>query len=149
MNAALLAVGLLAARLGLLLGTLPGPRSVAVGGLVIGAAIWKWRSPALACGLSLPPSLVAALVLAGFEPAFGASMAWGAALLLACGIAHSGLLLLAGALPCATSALMRRFASAQACQPGRRSLAVLLAAAGAWWVALGLVPEWANTFTLP
>jgi cytochrome c biogenesis protein CcdA len=179
MNAALLAMGLLAARLGLLLGTLPGPWSVAVGGLVIAAAVWLWRAPAMACGLSLPPALqqrlarsglwgalllgallgtvmspcatpalAAALALAGSGPAFGASMAWGAALLLAYGIGHSGLLLLAGAMPGAASALVRRFASAQAWLPGRRSFALLLAAAGAWWVALGLVPEWANSFTL-
>jgi len=34
--------------------------------------------------------------------------------------------------------VMRRFAAAQAWLPGRRSFAVLLAGAGAWWVAQGL-----------
>jgi cytochrome c biogenesis protein CcdA len=169
MNGALLAMGLLAARLGLLLGSLPGPWSVAVGLLVIAAALWLWRSQAAACGIHLPaaltqrlarsgvggalvlgaligtvmspcatPALAAALALAGSGSTFGASMWWGAALLLAYGIGHSALLLLAGAMPSAASALMRRFASAQAWLPGRRSFAALLALAGAWWVAQGL-----------
>ena len=169
MNAALLAMGLLAARLGLLLGTLPGPWSVAVGALVIGAAAWLWRTQAAACGIRLPaalelrlarsglwgavvlgaligtvmspcatPALAAALALAGSGSAFGASMWWGATLLLAYGIGHSALLLAAGAMPGAAGALMQRFASAQAWLPGRRSFAALLAAAGAWWIAQGL-----------
>jgi cytochrome c biogenesis protein CcdA len=169
MNGALLAMGLLAARLGLLLGSLPGPWSVAVGLLVIAAAAWLWRSQAAACGIHLPaaltqrlarsgvwgagvlgaligtvmspcatPALAAALALAGSGSAFGASMWWGAALLLAYGIGHSALLLLAGAMPSAASALMQRFASAQAWLPGRRSFAALLALAGAWWLVQGL-----------
>lgn len=168
MNAALVAMGLLAARLGLLLGTLPGPWSVAVGVLVIVAALWLWRSQAAACGIHLPaalqhrlarsglwgavvlgaligtvmspcatPALAAALALAGSGTAFGASMWWGAALLLAYGIGHSVLLLAAGAMPGTASALVRRFASAQAWLPGRRSFALLLAAAGCWWVWQG------------
>ena len=44
MNVALLALGLLAARLGLLLGALPGPWSIAVGVAVAGAAVWLWRA---------------------------------------------------------------------------------------------------------
>lgn len=173
MNAALLAMGLLAARLGLLLGTLPGPWSVAVGVLVIAAALWLWRSQAAACGIHLPaalehrlarsglwgavvlgaligtvmspcasPALAAALALAGSGIAFGASMWWGAALLLAYGIGHSALLLAAGAMPGTASALVRRFASAQRWLPGRRSFAALLALAGLWWVAQGVAPEW-------
>ncbi|MDP1647317.1 MAG: cytochrome c biogenesis protein CcdA [Rubrivivax sp.] len=173
MNAALLAMGLAAARLGLLLGTLPGPWSVAVGLLVIAAAVWLWRSQAAACGVRLPaalerrlarsglwgaallgaligtvmspcatPALAAALALASSGSAFGASMWWGAALLLAYGIGHSALLLVAGAMPAAAGAMMKRFAAASAWLPGRRSFAVLLAAAGLWWVAQGLAPQW-------
>ncbi|MCU0921706.1 MAG: hypothetical protein MUF16_15460, partial [Burkholderiaceae bacterium] len=83
------------------------------------------------------PALAAALALAGSGIAFGASMWWGAALLLAYGIGHSVLLLAAGAMPGTASALVRRFASAQAWLPGRRSFALLLAAAGCWWVWQG------------
>jgi cytochrome c biogenesis protein CcdA len=168
MNAALLAMGLLAARLGLLLGTLPGPWSVAVGVIVIAAAVWLWRSQAAACNIRLPaameqglarsgvwgavvlgaligtvmspcatPALARALALASSGSALGASMWWGAALLLAYGIGHSALLLAAGAMPVAANALVRRFASVQAWLPGRRSFAVLLAAAGGWWVWQG------------
>lgn len=171
MNIALLAMGLVAARLGLLLGSLPGPWSVAVGVLVIGAATWLWRSHAASCGIQLPaaleqrlarsgiwgamllgaligtvmspcatPALAMALAVAGSGSAFGASMWWGAALLLAYGIGHSVLLLVAGAMPGAATALMLRFASAQSWLPGRRVFAMLLALAGLWWVAQGLLP---------
>jgi cytochrome c-type biogenesis protein len=174
MNIALLAMGLAAARLGLMLGSLPGPWSVAVGLLVIGLAVWLWRSQAATCGVSLPaalqlrlaasglwgavllgaligtvmspcatPALAAALALAGSGSAFGVSMWWGAALLLAYGIGHSLLLGVAGAMPGAATALMRRFDTAARWLPGRRAFAVLLALAGLWWVAQGLLPEWA------
>jgi cytochrome c biogenesis protein CcdA len=167
-NAALLAMGLLAARLGLLLGSLPGPWSVAVGLAVIAAAVWLWRSESADRGTRLPlaveqglarsgvlgavvrgaligtvmspcatPALAAALALAGSGSALGASMWWGAALLLAYGIGHSTLLLVAGAMPVAAGALVRRFAAFQAWLPGRRSFALVLAAAGAWWVWQG------------
>jgi cytochrome c-type biogenesis protein len=168
-NLALLAMGLLAARLGLLLGALPGPWPVAVGVLVIAAAVWLWRSQAAACGIRLPlalerrlarsglwgaavlgaligtvmspcatPALASALALAGSGSAFGASMWWGAALLLAYAMGHSVLLLVAGAMPTAATGLMRRFTSVQGWLPGRRSFAGLLALAGGWWVAQGL-----------
>ncbi len=174
MNIALLAMGLAAARLGLLLGSLPGPWSVAVGLLVVGLAVWLWRSQAAACGITLPasmqqrlaasglwgalllggligtvmspcatPALAAALALAGSGSAFGVSMWWGAALLLAYGIGHSLLLGVAGAMPGAAAALMRRFSTAAPWLPGRRTFALLLALAGLWWVAQGLAPEWA------
>lgn len=169
MNGALLAMGLLAARLGLLLGALPGPWSVAVGALVIAAAVWLWRSQVGACGIRLPvplerhlarsglwgalvlgaligtvmspcatPALAAALALAGSGATFGASMWWGAALLLAYGIGHSALLLAAGAMPGAAAAMVRRFDSVQGWLPGRRCFAALLALAGLWWVLQGL-----------
>ncbi len=178
MNIALLSMGLLAARLGLLLGVLPGPWSVVVGLLVIAAAVWLWRSQAAACGIRLPaaleqrlarsgtwgavvlgaligtvmspcatPALAAALALAGSGSALGASMWWGAALLLAYGLGHSALLLVAGAMPGAATFMMQRFASAQSWLPGRRAFAFLLAAAGLWWVAQGLFPEWTAALT--
>lgn len=178
MNIALLAMGLAAARLGLLLGSLPGPWSVAVGLLVVGLAVWLWRSPAAACGITLPaamqqrlaasglwgavllggligtvmspcatPALAAALALAGSGSAFGVSMWWGVALLLAYGIGHSLLLGVAGAMPGAAAALMRRFATAAPWLPGRRAFALLLALAGLWWMAQGLAPQWTASLT--
>jgi len=169
MNAALLAMGLAAARLGLLLGALPGPWSVAVGVLISAGAMWLWRSDPASCGVRLPstverrlaksgmwgavvlgaligtvmspcatPALAAALALAGSGALFGASMAWGAALLLAYGLGHSALLLVAGAMPSVAAAMARRFAPYQAWIPGRRAFALLMLAAGLWWIAQGL-----------
>ena len=169
MNVALLALGLLAARLGLLLGALPGPWSIAVGVAVAGAAVWLWRTGPASCGLHLPaaverrlaqsgmggaavlgaligtvmspcatPALAAAVALAGSGALFGMSMLWGAALLLAYGLGHSVLLLLAGAMPSAASALARRFAPFQAWIPGRRTFALVMFATGLWWIVQGL-----------
>lgn len=173
MNLALLVMGLLAARLGLLMGALPGPWLVAVGALVIVTAVWLWRADS-ACSVGMPaalqqrlarsglwgalvlgalmgtvmspcatPALAAALAIAGSGAALGASMAWGAALLLAYGLGHSLLLLLAGAMPSAATALIQRFSRWDAWLPGRRTFALVLLLAGLWWVAQGL-----NFFTI-
>ncbi|MDD5478090.1 cytochrome c biogenesis protein CcdA [Rhodoferax sp.] len=168
MNLALLVMGLLAARLGLMMGTLPGPWLVVVGAGVMVLAIWLWRA-GNSCSISLPsawqlrlarsglwgaavlgaligtvmspcatPALGAALAIAGSGAALGASMAWGAALLLAYGLGHSVLLLLAGAMPSAASALIARFSRWDAWLPGRRTFAAVMLLAGAWWVTQGL-----------
>ncbi|MDP3617451.1 MAG: cytochrome c biogenesis protein CcdA, partial [Rhodoferax sp.] len=84
------------------------------------------------------PALGAALAIAGSGAALGASMAWGAALLLAYGLGHSVLLLLAGAMPSAASALIQRFSRWDAWLPGRRTFALVMLLAGLWWVAQGL-----------
>jgi cytochrome c-type biogenesis protein len=172
MNLALLALGLLAARLGLLLGALPGPWSVAVGLAVAGAAVWLSRSHPASCGLHLPaaverrlarsgvggavvlgaligtvmspcatPALAAALALAGSGALFGMSMLWGAALLLAYGLGHSILLILAAALPSTASALAQRFARFERWIPGRRTFALIMFAAGLWWIVQGIDPN--------
>ncbi len=169
MNVALLVLGLLAARLGLLFGALPGPWAIVVGVVVAGSAVWLWRSNPGTGGLYLPaavkqrlaqsgmggaavvgaligttmspcatPALAAALALAGSGALFGMSMFWGAALLLSYGLGHSVLLLLAGAMPSAASALARRFASFQAWIPERRAFALVMFAAGLWWIVQGL-----------
>jgi cytochrome c biogenesis protein CcdA len=169
MNIALLVMGLMAARLGLLMGALPGPWLVAVGALVVAVAVWLWRSSASSCGVALPaamqrrlaqsgiwgalvlgaligtvmspcatPALAAALAIAGSGAAMGASMAWGVALLLAYGLGHSALLLLAGAMPSAATGLIQRFARWDAWLPGRRTFAGLMLLAGLWWVGQGL-----------
>ncbi len=172
MNIALLIMGLAAARLGLMMGTLPGPWLVAVGVLVIGLAVWLWRAGS-ACSIGLPsalqhrlastglwgaavlgaligtvmspcatPALGAALAVAGSGAALGASMWWGAALLLAYGIGHSALLLLAGAMPSAANAMIARFSRWDAWLPGHRTFAAVMLLAGAWWVIQGLELDW-------
>jgi cytochrome c-type biogenesis protein len=102
----------------------------------LGIAAW-W----LFAGNTAPPpaaaALAAALALAGTGSLFGSSMWWGAALLLAYGLGHSVLLLLAGALPAAAGAMIRRIESWQPWLPGRRLFAALLAATGLWWIAQG------------
>lgn len=169
MNLTLVVMGLAAARLGLLMGALPGPWAVAVGLLLVGLAVWLWRSSGSRCGLSLPPrwqqalarsghpgalllggmigtvmspcatpALAAALAVAGSGAWLGASTVWGAALLLAYGIGHSALVLVAGATPAAASGLIQRATRWQRWLPGRRSFAALLGAAGLYWSASGL-----------
>jgi len=168
MNVALLLMGLLAARLGVLLGSLPGPWSITVGVLVMSAGVWMWRAQPGACGFRLPvdierrlaksgmwgaavlgamigtvmspcatPALAAALAIAGSGVLLGESMWWGAALLLAYGLGHSILLLLAGAMPSIASATARRFSRMEAWLPGRRAFSIILCAAGLWWIAQG------------
>lgn len=168
MNIALLVMGLAAARLGLMMGTLPGPWLVVVGVVVMVLAAWFWRA-GTSCSIGLPsalqnylarsglwgavvlgaligtvmspcatPALGAALAIAGSGAALGASMLWGAALLLAYGIGHSALLLLAGAMPSAASAMIARFSRWDPWLPGRRAFASVMLLAGAWWVAQGL-----------
>ena len=169
MNLALLVMGLLAARAGVLMGALPGPWLVVVGALVFGAGVWLWRRSDSSCGFNLPmgmqerlarsgywgalvlggligtvmspcatPALAAALTMAGSGALLGASMLWGGALLLAYGLGHSVLILLAGAMPSAATAMVARFSHWTRWLPGRRSFAVVMALAGAWWMALGL-----------
>ena len=159
---------LLAARLGLLMGALPGPWSLAVGGVIVAAGIWLWCA-APSGGLPLPahwqrrlagagswgafalgalvstvmspcptPALAAALAVAGTGAAFGESMWWGAALLLAYGVGHGTLLLVAGALPGNAQALLARAGRFERWLPGRRCFALVLVAAGAWWIGQGL-----------
>jgi len=65
MNVALLVLGLLAARLGLLLASLPGPWSIAVGVVVAGAAVWLWRADPAFCGLKLPAAAERRLAQSG------------------------------------------------------------------------------------
>ena len=66
MNIALLAMGLAAARLGLMLGSLPGPWSVVVGLAVVGLAVWLWRTAASACG-----TVAATRMLSGIDKKAG------------------------------------------------------------------------------
>jgi cytochrome c biogenesis protein CcdA len=166
MTIALTVLGLAAARLGILMGALPGPWTVAAGGLIVAAGAWigwgrgdgsvhlprrlqshlagsGWMG-ALVLGALLgtvmtpcaSPALAAALAWAGSGGAFGESMWFGAALLTAYGLGHSVLVLAAGASPSAAQALMNRLGDAR-WLPGKRSFAVLMMVAGGW---LGLQP---------
>ena len=170
----LVLLGLLAARFGLLMGTLPGPWSLAVGIVIVSAGIWLWRA-APSCGMPLParwqdrlagagswgafalgalvstvmspcatPALAAALAVAGTGAAFGESMWWGAALLLSYGVGHGMLLLIAGALPGSAQSLLARAGRFERWLPGRRFFASVLVLAGLWWVAQGLQVVGAN-----
>lgn len=95
MNMALLVMGLLAARLGLLMGTLPGPWLVAVGVLVIATVVWLWRSSAASCGVTLPNAMQLRLAQSGI---------WGTVVL--------GALISTVMSPCATPALVGALAIA-------------------------------------
>lgn len=83
------------------------------------------------------------MAIAGSGQALGASIWWGAALLLAYGLGHNVLLLGAGATPGATMAMARRFEGLQTWLPGRHSFAALLGLAGAWLLIQGLsIVDW-------
>jgi cytochrome c-type biogenesis protein len=62
---ALTALGMAAARLGLLMGVLPGAWSAAVGLLVVGLGLWLWFGQGAACSLGLSPALQQRLAGAG------------------------------------------------------------------------------------
>ena len=89
MNIALLVMGLLAARLGLLMGALPGPWLVLVGALIVVTAIWLWQSSAPSCGIALPAAMQQRLAQSGV---------WGAVVL--------GALIGTVMSPCATPAMV-------------------------------------------
>jgi cytochrome c biogenesis protein CcdA len=161
MTIALTVLGLAAARLGILMGALPGPWTVAAGALIVAAGVWigwgrgdgsvhlprglqarlagsGWVG-ALVLGALLgtvmtpcaSPALAAALAWAGSGGAFSDSMWFGAALLAAYGLGHSLLVLAAGASPSAARALMHRVGEGR-WLPGRRSFAVLMMVTGGW-----------------
>lgn len=162
MTLALTMLGLAAARLGILMGTLPGVWTVIAGALVVAGGVWiGWgrdggglRLPpqlqrrlagsgwvgALVLGALLgtvmtpcaSPALAAALAWAGSGGVFGESMWFGAALLAAYGLGHSVLVLAAGASPSAAQALMSRLGEAARWLPGRRVFALLMIVAGLW-----------------
>jgi cytochrome c biogenesis protein CcdA len=161
MTLALTILGLAAARLGILMGTLPGGWTIAAGVLIVAVGIWigwgrnggsmqlapqlqkrlagsGWIG-ALVLGALLgtvmtpcaSPALAAALAWAGSGGAFGESMWFGAALLAAYGLGHSLLVLAAGASPSAARALMSRAGKGR-WLPGKRTFALLMIAAGGW-----------------
>lgn len=164
----LVLMGLAAARLGILMGALSGPWSVAVGAVIVAAGFYIWLA-APATGWQMPaawrtrlsgagllgafvlgalistvmspcatPVLAVALAVAGAGAAFGESMWWGAALLLAYAAGHGVLLFVAGGLPSGAGALLARSRRLEPSLPGRRFFSALLVLAGLWWVLAGL-----------
>lgn len=170
MTLALTVLGLAAARLGVLMGTLPGLWTVVADALVIAAGVWiGWGRDS--GGLRLPPSLqrrlaglgwIGALVLSALlgtvmtpcaSPALAAALAWAgsrgtfgesmwfcAALLAAHGFGHSLLVLAAGASPSAAGALIRRSEQLPRGILGQRGFALLIIAAGGWLAAQPWLP---------
>jgi cytochrome c-type biogenesis protein len=70
MTLALTALGLAAARLGLMMGALPGAWSAAVGLVVVGLGVWLFFSaPASSCGMGANPALQRRLAGAGVSGA--------------------------------------------------------------------------------
>ena len=123
MNAALLVMGLLAARLGLLMGALPGPWLVSVGVLIMATAVWLWRSSSTQCGVTLPVAMQQRLAQSGL---------WGAVVL--------GALIGTVMSPCATPALAAALAIAGS--------GAALGASMAWGAALLLAYGLGHSFLL-
>jgi cytochrome c biogenesis protein CcdA len=102
------------------------------GAIVLGGLIGTVLSP---CAT---PALAAVLTLVSTGSWLGASLWWGMVLLLVYGIGHSLLLFVAGAMPANANALIRTVARYDRWLPGRRTFALILLLAGAWWVWQGL-----------
>lgn len=99
--------------------------------MVLGGLIGTVLSP---CAT---PALAAVLTLVSTGSWLGSSLWWGMLLLLVYGIGHSILLLVAGAMPATANTLIRHIAHYDRWLPGRRTFAVILVLAGAWWVWQG------------
>ena len=168
MTLALTALGMVAARFGGLMGTLPGAWTVAVGLLIVALGGWLgwgragngWHLPlalqrmlkgsgvvgALVVGALLgtvmtpcaTPALAAALALAGSGSAADGNVMHGASLLAAYGVGHSALLLVAGPSPTLAAALANRAGAWARWVPGRRSFGGVVMLAGAWFVVQAL-----------
>ena len=168
MTLALTALGMVAARFGGLMGTLPGAWTVAVGLLIVALGAWPgwgragsgWHVPlplqrrlkgsgvagALVLGALLgtvmspcaTPALAAALALASSGSAADGNVVHGASLLAAYGLGHSALLLVAGPSPTLAAALAKRAGAWARWVPGRRSFGAVVMLAGGWFVAQAL-----------
>lgn len=169
MTVALVVLGVVAARAGMLLGALPGPWIVAVGAFLLAAGIGValgWLEevirPPAAIGPRLArsgipgaavvgallgtvmspcaaPALAVALTLAGTGAWLDGSAWSGIALLVAYSLGRGMVILAAGSLPALAQALAAHAAAWAKWIPGRRVFGSLLAGAGCWWISQGLV----------
>jgi cytochrome c-type biogenesis protein len=101
-------------------------RSGWLGAALLGALIGSVMSP---CAT---PALAAALAIAGAGALTDGSVWFGGGLLLAYGLGHSLLLLVAGIAPAQIQRLMARLDGIQLWLPGRRIFALMTTLAGGW-----------------
>lgn len=163
MTLALTALGLVAARVGGLMGTLPGVWTALAGLLFIALGVWlllghsrsfslppQWQQRLQGAGLwgalalggllgtvmspCATPALAAALAVAGAGSVGNGEVWRGAVLLAAYGLGHSALLWVAGALPATAMRLAGRMQGVQRWVPVQKLFALLLIPAGGWWV---------------
>lgn len=163
MTIALTLLGLVAAQIGTLMGTLPGIWTALAGGFVMMLGAWMlwgthtgwtlpmaWQHHLRTSGLwgavilggmmgtvmspCATPALAAALAVAGAGSLNEGSVWYGAALLSAYGLGHSVLLLVAGALPSVAARWVQHLSPAQHWMPGQRFFASLLVVTGLWWM---------------
>ncbi len=168
MTAALTVLGLIAAQLGTLMGSLPGVWTVVVGLLIVAVGVMVgWGPQHCARALPLPlqqrlvgsgvpgalllgallgtvmtpcatPALAAALTIAGSSGMHEASAWRGAALLATYGLGHSALLLVAGASPRLATAAIRQTQSLR-WLPGRRFFGLVVVGSGIWLAGASFV----------
>ena len=155
-------LGLLAARLGLFIGIVDPFWGALVGAAIAGAGLWLFlREEGFAIALPLEwqrrfrgsgwtgaavlgalvgtvmspcatPALAAALAVAGTGALHEGSVWLGGAMLLAYGLGHSALLLVAGIAPVQAQQLLSRAEGVKHWLPGRRAFAAVMALAGGW-----------------
>ena len=153
----------MAARIGGLMGTLPGVWTALAGVLFMLLGLWlllgkahalslppRWQQRLQGAGLwgalalggllgtvmspCATPALAAALAVAGAGSVSDGNVWQGAALLASYGLGHSALLWVAGALPATAMRLAGHMQGLQRWVPVQKLFAGLLIPAGAWWV---------------
>jgi cytochrome c-type biogenesis protein len=164
MTLSFVVLGLMAARLGLFIGVVDPLWGALVGALVVAAGLglslreqgfaiplpleWQrrlrgsgWAGAAVLGALvgtvmspCATPPLAAALAIAGTGALNESSIWLGGAMLLAYGLGHSVLLLVAGIAPMQAQQLLSRLNGVQRWLPGRRAFAVVLVLAGGWLI---------------
>ncbi len=155
-------LGLMAARLGLLIGIVDPLWGALVGAVVAAAGLWLFlREEGFAIALPLEwqrrfrgsgwagaallgalvgtvmspcatPPLAAALAVAGTGALHEGSIWVGGTMLLAYGLGHSVLLLVAGIAPVQAQQLLSRLDGVKHWLPGRRTFAAIMVMAGGW-----------------